>query len=620
MLAYNGAFVFSDEKGDMGGKHGFYAFDTRVLSDVRLMFDAKSVITVRKSFNESVAHYIGSVVLTRERVLRESYMERLTFRNATEGVQRVSFSYSFNVPMEDIFEVRGFKEGMEREVSIFRGEDDIRYAYRGVDGILRGLKVVSNMDFESGRFEADFELGPLEERTFWVEFMPYIEGRLPVRFVPGGKPLKNPVFSSREWLNRIFEKAVEDLNALTAFTEFGPVPLAGLPEFAAVFGRDSIITAYFLLPHFPEYALGVLRVLARFQGRREDRRRGEERGKILHELRLGELSQSGRAPFAPYYGTVDATPLYVMLAAEYLRWTGDSEPVESLRENLNLAVDWILKKLDEGDGYIRYSPGELGNQGWKDSRGAIPMKDGTPVRPPIALVEVQGYAYRALLEAGEITDHSKRELKVEAKALKKRFNNDFWLDGHYALALDGENRPSEVVASNMGHLLITGIADHEREIAERLFRKDMFSGLGIRTLSSEEKTYNPFSYHNGSVWPHDNAIIALGLREIGEMEKAFRLAMAVLNAARNLNYTLPELFSGIEKPAPTPRFNSPQAWGAASAFAFLRAILGLEAGKELHVSPHLRGFEVHAEVAFRGERYRIRGFEGGYELIRITQG
>ncbi|WP_461866404.1 glycogen debranching N-terminal domain-containing protein [Thermococcus sp.] len=614
MLAYNGAFVFSDEKGDMQGKQGFYAFDTRVLRDVRLRFDSKSVMVVRKAFNESITHYIGRVVLTRERVLRESYLEKLIFRNTREEKQRVSFSYSFDVPMEDIFEVRGFKEGLKREVSILRRDGSIHYVYRDIGGMIRGLEVRSNMDFKNGRFETFFEIPPLGERVFWVEFRPYINGKLPIKFIPAGKPLKNPAFFSKGWLNRIFERAVEDLNALTAFTEFGPVPLAGLPEFAAIFGRDSIITSYFLLPYFPEYAEGVLGVLAKLQGKKSESRSGEERGKIPHEFRFGELSQSGRAPFAPYYGTVDATPLYIILAAEYLRWTGNSELIENLRKNLNLTVEWILRKLEEGGGYIRYSPGELGNQGWKDSRGAIPMKDGTPTKPPVALVEVQGYAYRALMEAREITDHSKRELKREAKALKKRFNEDFWLDGYYALALDGENRPSEVVASNMGHLLITGIAEHEREIANRLFEEDMFSGLGIRTLSSEEKTYNPFSYHNGSVWPHDNAIMAMGLAEIGEREKAFRLAMAILRAVRNLNYTLPELFSGLERPTPTPRFNSPQAWSAASAFAFLTVLLGLEAEDELHIKPYLREFEVSAEVAFKGKRYRIRGLKDGYEI------
>ncbi len=612
--------MFSDEKGDMKGKHGFYAFDTRVLKDVRLNFESGSLIHIRKSFNESITHYMGNVILTRERTLREAYVERLIFRNATDKRQRVSFSYSFRVPMEDIFEVRGFKEGFEREISISEGEKGTVYTYRGIEGIVRGLEVISNMDFENGRFEAVFELGPLEERTFYVEFRPYIEGSLPLRFVPDVKPLRNPAFSSMGWLNRIFERAVEDLNALTAFTEFGPVPLAGLPEFAAVFGRDSIITSYFLLPYFPEYSRAVLKVLAKFQGKKEEKRSGEERGKIFHELRLGELSQSGRAPFAPYYGTVDATPLYIILAAEYLRWTGDSGLVEEIKENLNLAVEWILRKLEEGDGYIRYSPGELGNQGWKDSRGAIPARDGSPVKPPVALVEVQGYAYRALMEAGELTDCCRRELKQEAKTLKKRFNEDFWLDGYYALALDGENRPSEVVASNMGHLLLTGIAEHEREIAARLFEEDMFSGLGIRTLSSEEKTYNPFSYHNGSVWPHDNAMIALGLIRIGEREKAFRTAMAVLNAARNLDFTLPELFSGLEKPVPALRFNSPQAWSAASAFAFMTVLLGLRAEKSLYISPYIpeQELEVHVEIAFRGKRYRARGFREGYEVQLIT--
>jgi len=614
VLAYNGAFVFSDEKGDMQGKQGFYAFDTRVLKDVRLVFDSKSIMVVRRAFNESITYYISDVVLARKRVLQGSYREKLIFKNATRERQSVSFSYSFDVPMEDIFEVRGFKEGLKREINVLSEKGVVRYTYRSIEGLIRGLEMRSNMAFKDGKFEISFELPPLGERIFWIEFRPYVAGKLPVRFITKGKPLKNPVFFNTTWLNRIFEKAVEDLNALTAFTEFGPIPLAGLPEFAAIFGRDSIITSYFLLPYFPEYAQAVLRVLARFQGRKHDMQSGEEKGKILHELRLGELSQSGRAPFAPYYGTVDATPLYVILAAEYLRWTGNLELIEDLRESLNLAVEWILQKIGEGGGYIRYSPGELGNQGWKDSKEAIPMKDGTPTKPPVALVEVQGYAYWALMEAGKITDYSKRELKREAKTLKKRFNEDFWLGDYYALALDGENNPSEVVASNMGHLLLTGIAKHEREIANRLFEEDMFSGFGVRTLSSRERTYNPFSYHNGSVWPHDNAIIAMGLKKIGESEKASKLAMAILKASGDLNYTLPELFSGLEIVMPTPRFNSPQAWSAASAFAFLSVLLGLEVHNTLHLSPCIQEFEVHTEVVFRGEKYRIRGFEGGYEV------
>lgn len=282
-----------------------------------------------------------------------------------------------------------------------------------------------------------------------------------------------------------------------------------------------------------------------------------------------------------------------------------------------------MRRLDEGGGYIRYKGGLLANQGWKDSKEGIPTEEGTPTKPPVALVEVQGYAYKALMDAASLglTSLDPKMLKKEAEELKKRFNKDFWCDGFYALALDGDNVPSKVVSSNMGHLLFTGIAEHQEKIAERLFEEDMFSGWGIRTLSSKEKAYNPFSYHNGSIWPHDNAVIAIGLASIGEKEKARMLAEAIFKTAKFLpNSQLPELFSGLESEYPLlcPRANAPQAWSAASVFALLTALLGLKAEKELTVSPLLpKNFKVSALVRFRRKAYLIESQEK--EVVRFEE-
>jgi len=631
ILSYNGAFAVTRQNGDMKDNYdGFYIFDTRFLKGVKLKLD-KDCILIGSSQDgprRAYSHFsIGDdVVLLRKREIKNNwaYREELQFYNTSRRKMNLRVEYIFKVPIEDIFEVRKFGgQRIRRRIKSSIGEGG-EYSYTGKDKIKRNLRIKTNMRIEKGLAFAEITLEPLEKEVLYLEFIPQIskEG-LKIFLTERPLVLPNVVSTNLTWLDRVFERAIEDLTALTAYTNYGMVSFAGIPYYACPFGRDSIITSWFLLPCYPQYAEGTLKFFAKIQGRQFNPINEEEPGKIPHEFRFGELSHSRKMPFAPYYGTVDATPLYVILAAEYLRWTGDRRLIEELKPNLTAAVEWILRRLREGGGYIRYEGGLLANQGWKDSKEGIPTEEGTPTKPPVALVEVQGYAYKALVDAASLnlTSLNPKMLEKEAKALKRRFNKDFWCNGFYALALDGDNVPSKVVSSNMGHLLFTGIAEHQKEIAERLFEEDMFSGWGIRTLSSNEKAYNPFSYHNGSIWPHDNAVIALGLASIGEREKAKALSEAIFKAAKFLpNSQLPELYSGLESEYPLlcPRANAPQAWSAASVFAFLTTLLGLKAEKELALSPLLpENLKFSVLIRFKGKPYLVESQNG--EIVRLKE-
>ncbi|AIF70026.1 hypothetical protein PAP_08190 [Palaeococcus pacificus DY20341] len=632
ILSSNGAFVVSDVKGDMNGEyHGFYAFDTRFVSDISLEvehYEKQLLGHVELASHASISHMLlksgkSSILLVRKRELAENwtYREVLTFYNLSHEPKEILINYLFKISFDDIFEVRRYP-GITREIKFEEQKDGRKYYYSGIDGVKRELiakstKLVPN---ESG-FMGRITLDPLRSEEVEVIFYPkvYQESLQALLKEKLHFKLDEIVKTSSSKINEVFRIALKDLSALTVSTAHGVTIFAGVPFFVSLFGRDSIITSLFLLPYFPEYAEGTLRILSRLQGKAFDSMRGEEPGKILHEFRFSELSQGGRLPFNLYYGTIDATPLYLILAGEYLKWTGDYETIRELKESLNKAVEWLLAKIEEGDGYVRYSSLSLKglrNQGWKDSTEGIPDEDGKPTQHPVALVEVQGYAYKALLDMAELSDVldvNEKLLKSEASKLKRRFNRDFWMkkEKFYAIALSGENKPSKVISSNPGHLLFTGIAEHEKEIAQRLFERDMFSGWGIRTLSSKEKAYNPFSYHNGSVWPHDNAIIALGLSKVGEREKAALLGSTFLKAGTLLpNFQMPELFSGVESEVPliVPRANVPQAWSAASLFAFLTAMLGagVENG-DLRISPTLPKElgKVEVVMKFHGEKVVI---------------
>ncbi|WP_324735552.1 amylo-alpha-1,6-glucosidase [Thermococcus sp. SY098] len=636
-LAFNGAFVLSDEKGDMNKHyHGFYAFDTRFVKNISLEIGKEMFLGhIGHDNMTSISRILigGSVILLRKRELLNGwrYREELTFYNMAKEPAKILPKYFFEVCFEDIFEVRGNHKPLKRKIIKKQTPKGIRYTYIGIDKIKRELEIkAKGFRFESNYLTSEISLKPLEKKSISIEFSPKIHIKSApflIRNVFNFK-FEQRVITSNIEVNNIFKTSLKDLASLTVLTNHGLTVFAGIPYFMCLFGRDSIITSLFLLPYFPEYAKGTLKILSKLQGRKFDKKTLEESGKIPHEYRLGELSQANLMPFAPYYGTVDSTPLYLILAGEYVRWTRDYNTVKELKDTLNKALEWIFMKLEEGDGYVRYSlasPYVQMNQGWKDSKEGVPDEHGEPTKPPIALVEVQGYVYKALLDMARLSDILEFEestLREEAKKLRRKFNTDFWMkkEKFYAIALNGNNKPSKVISSNPGHLLFTGIAEHEKEVAERLFKKDMFSGWGIRTLSSKEKAYNPFSYHNGSVWAHDNALIALGLAKIGETEKAAFLADKFLKAANLMNYQLPELFSGVrsEIPLPIPRANVPQAWSAATPFAFLTAMLGLTpegVSTNPQLPEHLEKIEIKT-ITIGGTKYRIT-IEKKDEQIRV---
>ncbi|MDI9258597.1 amylo-alpha-1,6-glucosidase [Alicyclobacillus sendaiensis] len=403
-----------------------------------------------------------------------------------------------------------------------------------------------------------------------------------------------PVVSGHESFARWYAQGMQDLRMLQSDFGFGPFLVAGVPWYAVPFGRDSLIAARQILSAAPEVARGTLATLAQFQGERLDPTRDEQPGKILHELRDGELARSGKVPFRPYYGSIDATPLFLILLADYWRFTGDRPFLMQMLPHAKRALAWMEDYGDrDGDGFIEYwreAEGGIANQGWKDSGDSMVHADGSLARGPIALAEVQAYAhmaYRAWSEIyGELGDsqEAKRLAKL-AEGLASRFLQHFWLEerGEIAMALDGEKRPLGVASSNMGQVLWSDMLpdDVARRVAKRLLQPDLFSGFGIRTLSAKERRYNPMSYHNGSVWPHDTSLVFAGLVKRGAWEEAEQILDGLMRAqAQFPHHRLPELFCGFSReesprPVPYPVSCSPQAWAAGVPAMVLENLLGL---------------------------------------------
>jgi glycogen debranching enzyme len=424
-------------------------------------------------------------------------------------------------------------------------------------------------------------------------------------------------------LCRIGEQTTRDLLALRVEMRVDEhsvtLPAAGLPWFLTVFGRDTLITAYQSVSFGPLLARGALIELASLQGRAYDDFRDEEPGKILHEIRQGELTRLGLKPHSPYYGTADATMLWLILLSEYWRWTGDTALVRRLSSNVHAALEWIDRYGDlDGDGYVEYrtrSRQGLGNQCWRDSWDGVQFSDGRLPYLPIATCELQGYVYDAKRRIAELADGPLADpelalrLRAEASALREQFNRDFWIEergGYYALGLDGDKNQIDSLTSNIGHLLWSGIVPDDRAglLARQLMSDAMFSGWGVRTLSTKDKGFNPIGYHLGTVWPHDNSLVALGLAGYGFREEANRIAIAQVEAAGYFSHRLPEAFAGYPRsvarfPVPFPTACSPQAWSTAAPLAFLRAMLGLDARNgKLAVDPMVpEGF---GRVAVRG--------------------
>lgn len=387
------------------------------------------------------------------------------------------------------------------------------------------------------------------------------------------------------------------------------VPGGGLPWFMTLFGRDSLIAAYQAIPFHQELARATLAVLAELQAEAWDNWRDGEPGKILHELRRGTLAATGKIPHTPYYGSHDATLLWLILLDEYERWTGDIGFIERMKPHALAALAWLEGPADlDGDGYIEYrkrsdSKKALDNHCWRDSGNSMLFADGTRAEPPIAPANHQGYAYDARLRTARLLrevwqdEAEAARLEADAAALKKRFNRDFWSGSrrHYVLALDGEKQQVDSMTSDVGHLLWSGIVDEERAgaMVRRLMRTDMFTGWGIRSMSANDGGYNPLEYHNGTIWPHDTAIAAEGMRRYGFRDDAAKVCKALFDAAEAFSDQVPEVFAGLPRdesgvPVEYPEALKPQSWAAGAPLLALRTLLGLEVvdGK-LRCHPHL---------------------------------
>jgi glycogen debranching enzyme len=446
-------------------------------------------------------------------------------------------------------------------------------------------------------------------------------------------------------VEHVYRRSVVDLAGLRLTEDFGgyeaSLPAAGLPWFMAIFGRDTLITSYQSIWVSPELARGALYALSALQGTEVDDFRDEEPGKILHEIRHGELTVLGKRPHSPYYGSCDATPLWLILLSEYWRFTGDGATCKDLQRSALAAVEWIDQYGDrDGDGYVEYdtrSSQGLENQGWKDSWDGVVFSDGSVPRRPLALCEIQGYVYDAKVRLAELADHVwgdhdlAERLLSEADGLRERFNRDFWTDdrgGFYVIGLDGSKRQVDSKTSNMGQLLWSGIVPQDRAetVVRQLFSESMFTGWGIRTLSMENAGYNPIGYHRGTVWPHDNSILSAGLARYGYREEANRLAIAMFEASAFTEYRLPEVFAGYPMsrgrfPVRYPTACSPQAWATAAPFLWLRVMLGIDVGGgSVTVDPavpeEIGRLEVHGLRAFGG-RFNVTG--GGSSSGEVTK-
>jgi glycogen debranching enzyme len=548
-------------------------------------------------------------------------VDRIYFKDYALSRVKFPITLNFGSVFDDLFTVRGLVTERPGKLHLpeWRG-GNLVFSYEGADDYLRRLTISFSPAPDIRRSHAvsyGIALDRLEGKEIRVT-LTISETRMEraahadkhparVQHFPDPKAALTNGSTQRQegWpgiqsdsplLNQIVERANQDLRSL--WTSIGGKGFfaAGIPWFTTLFGRDSILTAMQMLPFTPDIAADTLRLLASYQADSVDPWRDAQPGKIPHELRVGELAATGRIPHSPYYGTVDATPLFLILMAEYVEWTGDLALFDELRAPLERALGWIDRYGDsDGDGYVDYrtaSKQGLVNQGWKDSLDAILNSDGTFASPPIALVEVQGYVYRArmgiaaLCERKGMSDKA-AALRSSAQSLRARFNRDFWSDklGTYVLALQAKGRPANVVASNAGHALWSGIAEPElaRRTVQRLLAKDMYAGWGIRTLSQFEKGYNPIGYHVGSIWPHDNALIAAGFRQYGFYDEGMQLFNGLVSSAMNFEeFQIPELYSGFSRerygtPVRFPAACHPQAWAAGSIPYLLCNMLGLQA-------------------------------------------
>jgi glycogen debranching enzyme len=628
-------FVVGDRLGDVradeGREHGFFSEDTRFISrwvlrvgetPLELLslhqsahFDAQFFLTPRVGPDEQ-----APCSIVRHRLVDHVWMEEVTVTNHLHETSRLRVALEVDADFADLFEV---KDGVAAERAVTDSRDHgagLTLAYRH-DKFRRSVTITASAApaITRGGFAYTLELAPGEQWSTSFTVSPHA-AQPGVRFArrkPRGGLQEMRTEKSAElatWLARApalqadnpavvrtYRASLSDLGALRMHPDLAngaTLPAAGLPWFMALFGRDSLITSFQALPYLPEFAATTLRALAARQAQVRDDFHEQEPGKILHELRFGELTALGTRPHSPYFGTADATPLFLVLLEEYHQWSGDDNLVRALEPSARAALAWIEDSGDcDGDGYVEYQRRNpvsgLANQCWKDSWDSIQFADGTLAQGPIATCEIQGYVYdaqrRSARLARNIWDDEALAARLDQRAdeLRARFRRDFWMPdrGCHALALDGNKRQVDSLTSNIGHLLWSGLLDHQQAhaTAERLLDEQLYSGWGVRTLGTREAGYNPLGYHTGTIWPHDNSLIAAGLARYGHHDAAGTIASAILAAAPYFEHRLPEVFAGFPSPLTSvpvafPTASRPQAWSAGAPLLLLTTLLDLQPG------------------------------------------
>ena len=631
-LKYGDTFIVLDSRGDISNSStdtgGLFHHDTRHLSRLELLVnDAPPLLLGSNLRDDNSAFFVDltnpdlmrgeHLVMEKDRVhirrtvfvWRDTAYQRFGVRNYGDREIELRLTVLFENDFADLFEVRGMRrERRGTAATKLHGDDRVALIYNGLDGKIR--RTALNFDPPPDRLSANsaiyqLRLKPGEMRPIFLAVSCDRTDSLPLPFLRGliaarremrkATRGQTSVQTSNDRFNEVLCRSAADLGMLMTDTPQGRYPYAGIPWYSTTFGRDGLITALQMLWWSPDVARGVLRRLAAYQAATNDPLADAEPGKILHEMRGGEMAALREVPFGLYYGSVDSTPLFVLLAGLYLERTGDVATIAELWPHIEAALGWIDGPGDpDRDGFVEYqraSEQGLANQGWKDSQDAIFHADGRLVEGQIALVEVQGYVYAAKRMAARCAlrlnrDDDAKRLDAEADRLAERFEAAFWCPEleTYALALDGAKEPCRVRTSNAGQVLFSGIAaaDRAKHVAADLLRPRFFSGWGIRTVAGDQARYNPMSYHNGSIWPHDNALIALGLSRYGCKPAIDTLFAGLFGAATYMDQRrLPELFCGFQRqrghgPTLYPVACSPQAWASATPFTLLDASLGLE--------------------------------------------
>ncbi|MFL6301625.1 MAG: glycogen debranching N-terminal domain-containing protein [Terriglobales bacterium] len=618
---------------------GFFHDDTRFLSQLELRIGGQRTVVLSSSTEKTFASQIelttGNITLRdsfdlpentihirREQLLSSGvFFDRLTFENFNLSPVEFVIEMKFDSDFVDVFQVRGVARSQHGQ--FFRPivqKGSIRFVYHGLDDRwrttdVRFLPEPHNIENETARWS--IKLPPSRRFDIQIKVEPFVSPGKGPDFTADTKNTKDQLnfsdslrfrrhsyarwesgvtkfASSNEVFTNVLSTATSDFHALLIPDAKESIIAAGIPWFATLFGRDSIIAAYQSLALQPQLAVDTLRILAHYQGTEVADWYDQQPGKILHEYRTGEMVRHHEMPFGPYYGSVDSTPLFLILLSETFNWTADEKLVQDLLPNVYRALEWIDRYGDiDGDGFVEYqrrSPRGLVNQGWKDSWDAIMHRDGSIAQTPVALVEVQAYVYEAKYRMASLLRHfgdiaTADRLKREATELQRRFEKVFWMpkQNFYAMALDKDKKQVQVINSNAGHLLFCRIVSKERArtITQRFMAEDMFSGWGWRTLASSEPVFNPLSYHRGSVWPHDNSLIAHGMA-LNEMRSgAIRCLTSLYQASVNFrDYRLPELFCGVQRgeydePVHYPVSCSPQAWASGAMFLMLTSVLGI---------------------------------------------